>query len=62
MSVTISVNQEQTYDSGEDNDNDENGTAKKKHKYYHWDSEWASQNIQQDSLCTNPIFNDVGFC
>ena len=46
MLVMISVNQELMNNSGEDDDHDDKGTDKDKHKYYHCDQEWARQNIQ----------------
>ena len=43
MLVIFSANQELTAYSGEHNDNGDNGTDKKKCKYFHWDREWARQ-------------------
>ena len=61
MSVINPATQESMYDSGFDDSNDLEGSEMKRAKYFHWRKEQAKQNIQQDYLCTNPIFNKTGF-
>ena len=60
MSAIVATTQESTYNSGFDNNDDADHSEMKRHKYFHWDREWAKQNIQLDYLCTNPIFNETG--